>query len=240
MERDAAVARLTYDEAVGLQWALVGRRFGELKGSGSRRPGEGRRSRRRHASSVAVRVDRRAKRSPRRAVRRAGGERPMNRMLQGEVGSGKTIVSVLAMLQMVNAGYQCACWRRRKSLSPNTLVRSVTSWVRWRWRDNSAVSTVRHGIALLTGSMSPQQKRAVRDEVAKWRSGHRDRHACAAAGSRRVPPPRHGRRRRTTPVRGRAARSPAGRGARGCDPAPAGDDRDADSAHRRAHSLRRP
>ena len=34
--------------------------------------------------------------------------RPMNRMLQGEVGSGKTIVSVLAMLQMVDAGYQCA------------------------------------------------------------------------------------------------------------------------------------
>ena len=34
--------------------------------------------------------------------------KPMNRLLQGEVGSGKTIVSVLAMLQMVDAGYQCA------------------------------------------------------------------------------------------------------------------------------------
>ena len=34
--------------------------------------------------------------------------RPMNRLLQGEVGSGKTIVAVLAMLQMVDAGYQCA------------------------------------------------------------------------------------------------------------------------------------
>lgn len=31
---------------------------------------------------------------------------PMNRLLQGEVGSGKTIVSVLAMLQMIDAGYQ--------------------------------------------------------------------------------------------------------------------------------------
>ena len=36
------------------------------------------------------------------------GTKPMNRLLQGEVGSGKTIVSVLAMLQMVDAGYQCA------------------------------------------------------------------------------------------------------------------------------------
>ena len=33
-ERDAAIARLTYDEAIGLQWALVGRRFGELSESG--------------------------------------------------------------------------------------------------------------------------------------------------------------------------------------------------------------
>ncbi|MCQ9343435.1 ATP-dependent DNA helicase RecG [Corynebacterium kozikiae] len=35
-------------------------------------------------------------------------EHPMQRLLQGEVGSGKTVVSVLAMLQAVDAGYQCA------------------------------------------------------------------------------------------------------------------------------------
>ncbi|AKE41074.1 ATP-dependent DNA helicase [Corynebacterium kutscheri] len=33
---------------------------------------------------------------------------PMTRMLQGEVGSGKTIVSLLAMLQACDAGVQCA------------------------------------------------------------------------------------------------------------------------------------
>lgn len=33
---------------------------------------------------------------------------PMSRLLQGEVGSGKTVVSVAAMLQAVDAGYQCA------------------------------------------------------------------------------------------------------------------------------------
>ncbi len=33
---------------------------------------------------------------------------PMNRLLQGEVGSGKTIVALRAMLQVVDAGYQCA------------------------------------------------------------------------------------------------------------------------------------
>ncbi len=33
---------------------------------------------------------------------------PMSRLLQGEVGSGKTIVALRAMLQVVDAGYQCA------------------------------------------------------------------------------------------------------------------------------------
>ncbi|MBI4599719.1 ATP-dependent DNA helicase RecG [Candidatus Uhrbacteria bacterium] len=33
---------------------------------------------------------------------------PMNRLLQGDVGAGKTIVAVLVMLNVVRAGYQCA------------------------------------------------------------------------------------------------------------------------------------
>lgn len=33
---------------------------------------------------------------------------PMSRLLQGEVGSGKTVVSLVAMLQAVDAGHQCA------------------------------------------------------------------------------------------------------------------------------------
>ena len=37
-----------------------------------------------------------------------GEQHPMNRLLQGEVGSGKTLVSLLAMLRVVDNGHQCA------------------------------------------------------------------------------------------------------------------------------------
>ena len=68
-----------------------------------------RRSGRGTVAAVAFRVDRRdnAKCSTCSPTELAA-TRPMNRLLQGEVGSGKTIVAVLAMLQMVDAGYQCA------------------------------------------------------------------------------------------------------------------------------------
>ena len=36
------------------------------------------------------------------------GDHPMQRLLQGEVGSGKTVVALRAMLQVVDAGGQAA------------------------------------------------------------------------------------------------------------------------------------
>ena len=95
----------------------------------------------------------------------------MNRMLQGEVGSGKTIVSVLAMLQMVDAGYQCALLAPTEVLAAQHArsIRDVLGPLAMAGQLGGADRATR--VALLTGSMSPQQKREVRDEVAAGDAG---------------------------------------------------------------------
>ena len=99
---------MTFDEAVGLQWALFARRHGELSESGPPAPPR--------PDGLAAELLRRLPFELTAGQREVldvltdglAATRPLNRLLQGEVGSGKTIVAVLAMLQMVDAGYQCA------------------------------------------------------------------------------------------------------------------------------------
>ena len=170
-ERERAQARLTFDEAVGLQWALVERRYGELSESGPVASSEN------DGLLTAMR-----KQLPfeltdgQREVldvvsAELAASRPMNRMLQGEVGSGKTIVSVLAMLQMIDAGYQCALLAPTEVLAAQHArsIRDVLGPLAMAGQLGGADRATR--VALLTGSMSPQQKREVRDEVVSGDAG---------------------------------------------------------------------
>ena len=85
--------------------------------------------------------------------------RPMNRMLQGEVGSGKTVVALLAMLQMVDAGYQCAMLAPTEVLADQHArsIRDVLGPLALAGQLGGSDDATR--VALLTGSMSPAQKR---------------------------------------------------------------------------------
>ncbi|MDT5206385.1 MAG: ATP-dependent helicase RecG [Mycobacterium sp.] len=170
-DRRRARERLAFDEAVGLQWALVGRRHGELAQSGPVAP----------STSAGLKQEL-LQRLPfeltggqREVLDVISGElaapRPMNRLLQGEVGSGKTIVSVLAMLQMVDAGYQCALLAPTEVLAGQHL-RSISDVLgplamggQLGGQDNAT------RLALLTGSMSQAQKKQVRAEVAGGEAG---------------------------------------------------------------------
>ena len=171
VDRDRARDRLTFDEAVGLQWALVGRRYGELSETGPAVPyrGDG------LAAAMRERLPFELTAGQNEVLDVLSTElaatRPMNRMLQGEVGSGKTIVSVLAMLQMVDAGYQCALLAPTEVLAAQHArsVRDVLGPLAMAGQLGGADGATR--VALLTGSMSAQQKRQVRDEVAAGEAG---------------------------------------------------------------------
>jgi ATP-dependent DNA helicase RecG len=168
-ERRRARDRLTFDEAVGLQWALVARRHGELSASGPaaplRRDGL--------AAELLARLPFDLTAGQREVLDELAvelaGTRPLNRLLQGEVGSGKTIVSVLLMLQMVDAGYQCALLAPTEVLAAQhaSSIRAVLGPLAMGGQlgaVNLDIEATR--VALLTGSMSAAQKKKVRAEVA--------------------------------------------------------------------------
>jgi ATP-dependent DNA helicase RecG len=170
-EREDAQARLTFDEAAGLQWALVGRRYSELSESGplARPENDGLLSVMR--KQLPFELTNGQKEVLDVLSAELSESRPMNRMLQGEVGSGKTIVSVLAMLQMIDAGYQCALLAPTEVLAAQHArsIRDVLGPLAMAGQLGGAEGATR--VALLTGSMTAQQKREVRDEVATGHAG---------------------------------------------------------------------
>jgi len=98
---------------------------------------------------------------PTTAQKRALGEivtdmrapNPMRRLLQGDVGSGKTIVALQAMLVAMENGYQAAL------MAPTEILATQHYLAARKLLENSS----RHyKIALLTGSLDEDRKRATR------------------------------------------------------------------------------
>ena len=170
-DRERARERLTFDEAVGMQWALARRRHSELSQSGPEAP------RRPDGLTAALLGSLPFELTAGQCevldviAGELAGAKPMNRLLQGEVGSGKTIVSVLAMLQMVDAGYQCALLAPTEVLAAQHArsIRDVLGPLAMAGQLGGADSATR--VSLLTGSMSAAQKKQVREEVAAGASG---------------------------------------------------------------------
>ena len=104
---DQARRRFVYQELFVLQLALaLKRRQQQRPAAGPAAGGHGQ-DRRPHPPAVSLRADRRpaSRRSP-RSPPTWPGRVPMNRLLQGDVGSGKTVVAVYAMLLAVAHGHQ--------------------------------------------------------------------------------------------------------------------------------------
>jgi ATP-dependent DNA helicase RecG len=91
-------------------------------------------------------------------MRRQG---PMRRLLQGDVGSGKTIVALQAMLVAIENGYQAALMAPTEILATQHYLS-----IRKLLEDAISPGTGRHyRLSLLTGSLDDDRKRATRGKI---------------------------------------------------------------------------
>jgi ATP-dependent DNA helicase RecG len=85
---------------------------------------------------------------------------PMNRLLQGDVGSGKTVVAALAAAIAIQNGWQCALMAPTEILAEQHFRKLVT------WLEPLNI-----GVAWLTGSRKGKGRRAMLEMVASGEAG---------------------------------------------------------------------
>jgi ATP-dependent DNA helicase RecG len=163
--------RLKWDEALTLQLTLAGRRRAAALEPGIARP--------RRPGGLLDAVDAALPFALTEGQREVGEElsaelsreQPMHRLLQGEVGSGKTVVALRAMAQVVDAGGQAALLAPTEVLAAQH-ARGIRALLGPLGRagelDGDPAGT---RVALLTGSLRSAARRAALTEVAAGSAG---------------------------------------------------------------------
>jgi ATP-dependent DNA helicase RecG len=183
-----AMRRLTWDEALALQLVLQGEKLAASDRPAPPCP--------RIDGGLAAAFDERLPFTLTAGQRKVGddlaeslaGTRPLNRLLQGDVGSGKTVVALRAMLQVVDAGRQAVLLAPTEVLAAQH-ARSLRAMLGPLGRagepaalfdddgagpaepvelDRSDQAT---RIVLLTGSLSARERRAALLEVQSGAAG---------------------------------------------------------------------
>ncbi|MFP5218647.1 MAG: ATP-dependent DNA helicase RecG [Actinomycetes bacterium] len=167
----AAKARLTWDEAFTLQVALAQRRAALTASPATPRPPRD--------GGLLDAFDARLPFPLTAGQREVGevldaelaGSHPMHRLLQGEVGSGKTLVALRAMLRVVDAGGQAALLAPTEVLAQQHArsLHDLLGPLAEAGRLGGADTATR--IALLTGSLGAAARREALLEAASGAAG---------------------------------------------------------------------
>ena len=219
-----ARARLAFDELLASQLAIALVRHHNRTLAGRATKGDGALQKRALAALPFQLTSSQLFASAEIAADMAKPER-MVRLLQGDVGSGKTLVAFLAMLTAVESGAQAALMAPTELLARQHFATIAPL---------AEAAGVR--LALLTGRDGSRQKKETLQGLADGTIQLVVGTHALVQERRRVRRSRPGRGRRAAPLRrapahGALVEEPCGR--------PAGDDRDADPAHADAGRLRR-
>lgn len=167
----AARKRLKYDEAFTTQMVLARRRAEHRADPATPRPPS--------AGGILDRFDERLPFTLTAGQSRVGEEiatelatpHPMHRLLQGEVGSGKTLVALRAMLQVVDSGGQAALLAPTEVLAQQHLrsMQAMLGDLGEGGQLGGAEGATR--LALLTGSMNTAGRRQAMLDAASGEAG---------------------------------------------------------------------
>ena len=168
---EAARARLRFDEAFVLQTALALRRAEARSSPATPRPGR--------SGGLLDAFDARLPFALTEGQRQVGAEiaedlaadLPMQRLLQGEVGSGKTVVALRAMLAVVDSGGQAALLAPTEVLAQQHHRGIQALLGPLAERGLLGGSDEGTGVALLTGSMTTAQRRQALLDLASGTAG---------------------------------------------------------------------
>jgi ATP-dependent DNA helicase RecG len=168
---ERAAHRLKWDEALVLQLTLAARRRAAALEPGVARP--------RTAGGLLDAVDAALPFELTEGQRIVGEElvaelereQPMHRLLQGEVGAGKTVVALRAMAQVVDAGGQAALLAPTEVLAAQHYrgIRDLLGPLGRAGELDGAPDGTR--VVLLTGSQRTAARREARADVAEGRAG---------------------------------------------------------------------
>jgi ATP-dependent DNA helicase RecG len=167
----AARDRLKWDEALGLQLALAQRRAAAEANPATPRPGR--------TDGILAAFDDRLPFRLTAGQQAVGAElqtelaraHPMHRLLHGEVGSGKTIVALRAMLQVVDSGGQASLLAPTEVLAAQhaRTLEGLMGNLAQSGRLGTAERATR--IALLTGSQPAAARKAALHDAASGAAG---------------------------------------------------------------------